>query len=255
MTAVMISRPSYSSRQLARRLRVRRVVVGSRKTPTASCVINWGCSEIPELRVSRFGTTLINHPAAVKEAVNKILTFKRLAAEDVPVVDFTQDREVAAKWHKNGKSVYGRKFVCSRGGKGIDLFLAKKFQGEIPAYPLYTKFFPCETEYRVHVVGGRVIDFAEKRRKRLLEPKPNRYWIRTHDNGWVFAREGAQLDENVKDISLRAIQALGLDFGAVDLRVNEDGECRVLEVNTAPGITGSTLNSYTRAFWNLLHSS
>ena len=48
---------------------------------------------------------------------------------------------------------------------------------------------------------------------------------------------------------LRGIQALGLDFGAVDiLYMASNDTAKVLEVNTAPGIEGDTLVDYYNAF-------
>ena len=45
-----------------------------------------------------------------------------------------------------------------------------------------------------------------------------------------------------------AIKALGLDFGAVDIIYNEaEDQHYVLEVNTAPGLEGTTLQKYTEA--------
>jgi D-alanine-D-alanine ligase-like ATP-grasp enzyme len=50
--------------------------------------------------------------------------------------------------------------------------------------------------------------------------------------------------------SISAVNTLGLDFGAVDLIVAKDGRVYVLEVNTAPGIEGITLEKYVKAFQN-----
>ena len=41
---------------------------------------------------------------------------------------------------------------------------------------------------------------------------------------------------------------LGLDFGAVDLLLTSDLRVMVLEVNSAPGLSGSTLSKYVEAF-------
>ena len=45
-----------------------------------------------------------------------------------------------------------------------------------------------------------------------------------------------------------AIKVLGLDFGAVDIIYNkQEDKWYVLEVNTAPGIYGTTLDKYVNA--------
>jgi D-alanine-D-alanine ligase-like ATP-grasp enzyme len=50
-----------------------------------------------------------------------------------------------------------------------------------------------------------------------------------------------------------AIINLGLDFGAVDIIYNEkNNRWVVLEVNTAPGLSGETLNRYVEMIKELV---
>jgi len=50
-------------------------------------------------------------------------------------------------------------------------------------------------------------------------------------------------------VALAAVSALGLDFGAVDIIYNEhENQYYVLEVNTAPGLEGTTVEKYAEAF-------
>ncbi|MNY63636.1 hypothetical protein D3C86_2006230 [compost metagenome] len=50
-----------------------------------------------------------------------------------------------------------------------------------------------------------------------------------------------------------AVNAIGLTFGAVDVIWNEyRHQAYVLEVNTAPGLTGTTLEKYAEAFRGLM---
>jgi glutathione synthase/RimK-type ligase-like ATP-grasp enzyme len=43
------------------------------------------------------------------------------------------------------------------------------------------------------------------------------------------------------------VKALGLTFGAVDLGLTPTGKFKILEVNRAPGIEGSTIEAYVKA--------
>jgi D-alanine-D-alanine ligase-like ATP-grasp enzyme len=53
--------------------------------------------------------------------------------------------------------------------------------------------------------------------------------------------------------ALLAIEACGLDFGAVDIIFNERKQTAfVLEVNTAPGLTGQTVAGYVERFKEIL---
>jgi hypothetical protein len=62
----------------------------------------------------------------------------------------------------------------------------------------------------------------------------------------VFSRTGIREIPEVTQLAIKAVQALGLDFGAVDV-VFADGKASVLEVNSAPGLKGQTLVSYANA--------
>ena len=49
------------------------------------------------------------------------------------------------------------------------------------------------------------------------------------------------------------MESIGLDFGAVDVIYNgHSNRAYVLEINTAPGLTGTTLDNYAAALRNLI---
>jgi glutathione synthase/RimK-type ligase-like ATP-grasp enzyme len=99
------------------------------------------------------------------------------------------------------------------------------------------------TEYRVAVCGGQVIDYAQKKRRRDYEGRFNPY-IRSHGNGWIFAREEVSPPEAVLHAATDAIELLDLDFGAVDIGSDRGGSVCVYEVNTAPGVEGTSLDRW-----------
>ncbi len=72
--------------------------------------------------------------------------------------------------------------------------------------------------------------------------------IRVYNRGWVFTRNGVLLPDAVKLASVAAVKSLCLDFGAVDIGYRiSTGKAAVFEVNTAPGIEGTTLKKYAAA--------
>jgi D-alanine-D-alanine ligase-like ATP-grasp enzyme len=107
-------------------------------------------------------------------------------------------------------------------------------------------------EYRVHFfkVGQNkfeIIDVTQKKKRKGFENVDTK--IRNHKNGWVYAREDINEPQDLRTQALNAAFASDLDFGAVDLIWNEhENKCYVLEVNTAPGLTGTTLSAYVNAF-------
>ena len=57
---------------------------------------------------------------------------------------------------------------------------------------------------------------------------------------------GVYASDHVRAQSVAAVRSLGLDFGAVDV-VERQNKAYVLEVNTAPGLVGTTLEKYVDA--------
>jgi hypothetical protein len=228
---------SKSAKDLARGLNAKRIIPGGGFKPKSNTtVINWGSSR------SHFNSpSMLNQPNAVACAANKLTAFNKMKAAGVSVVEFTTSRVAAENWLIGGYKVVCRHLLSSHSGRGIEVVR----EGEqLPNAPLYTKYTKKDKEYRVHVFKGEVIDLIEKR-KRTGAPTINPY-IRNLDNGWVFCRDYVNAIPEVSSQSINAINALGLDFGAVDI-IERNGKVWVLEVNCAPGLVGTTLQSYINA--------
>jgi hypothetical protein len=81
--------------------------------------------------------------------------------------------------------------------------------------------------------------------------------LRSHGEGWQFntVKKEEMSSKTVKslcDLATKAVAALDLSFGAVDCAVSENGDVYVLEVNTAPGITGKTFDAWVNVFKSYL---
>lgn len=110
-----------------------------------------------------------------------------------------------------------------------------------------TEYFKATDEYRIHVMCGKVI-FAQRKGLRTDDQRPENpnFMIRNHENGFIFQIHDITIPQDVAQQSIQAVQELGLDFGAVDIRYNPNQrKACVLEINTAPALTGSTLEKYT----------
>lgn len=147
------------------------------------------------------------------------------------------------------RRVVQRNLLRGSEGKGIQICTAPE---QLTPAPLYVQYVPKTDEYRVHVVQGTVIDVQRKARSREVPDDEVNWEVRNHKNGFIFMREGVTPDtvpSQVQEQAVQAVQALGLDFGAVDIIWNQRRDkAYVLEVNTAPGMTGTTLDSYCQAF-------
>ncbi len=161
----------------------------------------------------------------------------------------------------------------------------RAMQGEKGAQ-YFQNFIDIKDEYRIHVFGNEVIhaqkkvkrnnmgeafveqhtdkinQIAERAGKQLdadtmayvLDQTGNRVLeqpdeiIRSNTRGWKFSKlDRAKLKKDLVTVSITAVASIGLDFGAVDVCCDYDGNFFVLEVNTGPGLKESSLKAYVAA--------
>ena len=178
-------------------------------------------------------------------ATNKLYTLRVLTEAHLFTVEWTMDKTVAATW----PTTVARATLTGHSGQGITIHQ----QGEpLPTVPLYTKYMKKTFECRIHVMNGKVID-GQIKKKRANAEETNTL-VRNIHTGWVYCREGYTPAEEAKQLAIAAVAALGLDFGAVDLIYNQYyNQYYILECNTAPGLTGTTLNNYVQELISWLH--
>ena len=205
-------------------------------------VINWGCVELPKEAIL---CQVLNHPGAVHSATNKLSFF--VTMQDAELNDlippWTADKRVAQKWVEDEKVVVCRTVLAGHSGEGI--VIAERAEDVVDA-PLYTLYIPKQDEYRVHIVAGKVVDVARKAR-RNDQDDPN-WKVRVWQNGFVFVRENCNPPNSVLNVAIDSFRATELDFGAVDVIYNaKHDRSYVLEINTAPGLEGQTIQTYVNA--------
>lgn len=189
-------------------------------------------------------------------ANNKLETFKKLKEANLSTVPWTTDREEATRWYFNNIPFMSRATLTGHSGQGITIFDKKpddweKYSGDIPLAPLYTKYVKKTYECRVHVYKGRVIDAQIKRKRTTNVEMEADTYIRNAHTGWVYCRDNFTPDQRAINLSIAACNACNLTFGAVDLIYNQHyNEFYILEINTAPGLEGTTLHNYTQAILN-----
>lgn len=102
-------------------------------------------------------------------------------------------------------------------------------------------------EFRAHIIDGKCVYVDEKRpRERGVKTV-----IKNMANGYKFRRPLKEYHEDVILESIKAVEALGLDFGAADIGVNENGVW-VYEVNSAPSLRTKTRKIYEEALTALI---
>lgn len=255
--------PSNGAKELANALGIKRLrCTGSKWKPkTGDTVINWGSSTVPDTLKGWLHAkpVFMNIPNAVHVAASKLNSLTNMKEAGVNVPEFTQDRSVAAGWLSDGHSVIARALDRGSAGRGITFHEKGSDPSALPSVPLFTRYEPRKYEYRLHVFRQAdgtysVVDAAQKRKKSGVEDA--NFKVRTHDNGWVYCREGIEIPDGASEQARTAVQALGLDFGAVDTGYTcSTKRTTVFEVNTAPGLEGSTIARYAEAMKELIYTS
>lgn len=233
-------RPSNSAKLLSRVAGFRRLRLGNLVKP-GDAVVNWGSSKTDRPDV-------INSAYAVRVAANKHLTFSVLSGAQVPVVPWTANVAVAREWQAKGSTVVVRKTLTGHSGDGI--LIVGPDGGELPPdAPLYTKYIFKVKEYRVHATRLGAFDVQQKVRD--PERVPLTWKVRSHANGFIFQRKNIGRAADLHELGVMAVRAIGLDFGAVDIIEDKNGELFVLEVNTSPGLEGASTELYADALRGL----
>lgn len=235
---------SVSARNLAQALGVRRLRLNGKSTyrpRSTDTIINWGSrAELPQV-------TVLNPPAKMETAQNKLLFFKAIHVAGVSCPPFTTSINDARVWVNDGKTVVARTVLGGHSGQGIVICNAK--QNALPQAPLYTLYVPKTDEYRVHFVKDA--HFVQRKARRSTTPDNEVNWqVRNLDGGFIYASDPENVGNVpacVIDEARKAFIVSGLDYGAVDVIFNSKKKTAyVLEMNTAPGLTGRTLDFYTK---------
>lgn len=143
-----------------------------------------------------------------------------------------------------------RSVLAGHSGDGIHI--ADTRNDLVPA-PLYVKYMKKKDEYRVHLGknGGNVSVIAvQKKARRSDVPDTDVNWkVRNHQNGFIYKRNNINPPTCVIEAARQALLSTDLDFGAVDVIYNANsGRAYVLEINTAPGLEGTTVEDYANYF-------
>lgn len=255
MATVMHTGTRYSNgaKAIATLLGIKRIKVKGSKyyAKPGDVIINWGANKLPPGAHNAY-VKVINEPPL--DCTNKLKTFKVLEKAGVSIPQYTTDKEVVRKSIHGGEGTntwLARHTLVGKGGEGIsivDNFL------DVPDAPLYTKYIPKKYEVRIHVAKGEVFDVQQKRKKEGAEASK----IRSHGNGYIFARNDISIPADslnkCKAEAIKAVKALGMDFGACDVIFNEQQDkAYVLEVNSAPGVEGTTAQNYANMLKGLIN--
>jgi len=213
------------------------------------------------------------------EAINGELNKKKNSKISLPLIARTN-------YHQGGANF----FTCltrTHVGEVIDIL-----NNKLKKKGYFQDYIDVKEEYRLHVVDGKVIYAQRKvarsnmkeahvtdqmdKIKRMAEKKgvtlsddtlkfameyqggkiasPDLI-IKSNTRGYKFSN--VKLDNVNKGLAsecIKAVEALGLQFGAVDCVLDVDGSPWVIEVNTGPGLEGTAFKNYVSAFTSMLNN-
>lgn len=189
--------------------------------------INWGRER---------ADTKLN--ADITNATNKRVMRELFKEHDVPMPKFysgVADIERMPVVGRPDKHMKGRGYwKCDT---MEDLLKAIRGTKRKKAATHWMEFIESDHEYRVHIFKGKSIRISEKKAGLTGETSHGDYTTIKPTGNVKHVRKAAK----------KAVKALGLDFGAVDILATED-ECWVLEVNAAPGLGGTMPKLYAETF-------
>lgn len=206
---------------------------------TSDVAINWGDPDA--VRPATPGLTLFNY-CDLRAASNKKTFFQKMKEEHSDIIpEFWTDRSAIPA---DVYPVVCRTTLAGHSGEGI--VIADTVDQLVDA-PLYVRYVKKKDEYRVHCSSTTIISVQRKARR--LDCETPNWKVRNHANGFIYVRNEINPPPSVIANALQAIGATQLDFGAVDVIWNEhEQKAYVLEINTAPGLEGQTVDDYASFF-------
>lgn len=267
---------SSSAKALSEALGIKQLKLqNSNWKPRADTVIiNWGSSKyhcLEGLHVPEgVEVNILNSPLDVAVATDKKKFFVKMLEKDNGQAD---GNLLTPLFWLDAESIPADRYpvVCRtilNGHSGNGIVIADKPDDVVPA-PLYVQYVKKKKEFRIHV-GRRWLSedtgypysegdphwhyeiISEQQKVAKHGTEPTDWRIRSHSNGFVFQRQGIDVPAVVRDAAMRALEATDLDFGAIDVIYTSEGRAFVLEVNTAPGLEGQTVQDYANFFKEFL---
>lgn len=205
-----------------------------------------------------------NTVQAVRNSSSKLLMKRKFSEFGVKTAEWwdsyqslSQDDEIpypiVAK-HIFGSRGRGNTLIANR--EELDAWLV----GKTLSNYIFEKFHNYNREYRLHVANGIGCFYTCRKMIKSDTPEDQR-WFRNDSNSVWIVEENPDFDKpvnwnNVVEESVKALNSVGLDVGAVDLRIqsrtNSRGTVRdnpefiIVEINSAPSFGDRTAEEYIK---------
>lgn len=213
-------------------------------------VIRWGSPRMAHL--DELAKATLNRSRVLNTILNKRIAHQMMLEAKVNVPMFWTSYDATRVGSQDLGCDYLRRRLHHTQGKDI---IRLKPTDRLPRERRSGYYVQClnkTAEYRFHIFQDKCIGLAQKVRK---EGEHSNDLIWNFETGWdlvyIDVRERERQVENYQTLraeAVKAVKALGLDFGAVDLIV-ADGKPFILEANTAPKLHDTKRYSRAMAKW------
>jgi len=251
-------------------------------------VIRFGSLTEVEDSVTRGGNRIeLNTVAAIKNSANKLLMKQCFTNNNVKTADwwnkicdndhgdFFLRNDINTDWDVADKTIcqdepsskpipfpiVAKHIFGSRNNGNFKLDSQEELEswlvGKTLSNYIFEKFYNYSREYRLHVQEDGC--FYTCRKMLRSDTAEDKRWYRNDSNSNWIVETNESFDKPVNwdtviEESIKALKSVGLDFGAVDLRIqsklDKDGNERtdpdfiVVEINSAPSFGTITLDKY-----------
>lgn len=198
--------------------------------------ISTAVNELKKKGVRVFDNNLLEH----KYSIDKVTDIIKLGLAGVPVPDTFYVRDFEAMRRRAEETGFPVVVKSVRTGKGAGVFKADSKEelaalledlsqkGKEAKSYLLQEYIDYELDLRCLVVGKRVYTM-----RRI--PGEGEFRANFSLGGGV---EPLNLGENDRELAIKALAAVDMSIGGVDILVDKDGRRYVLEVNHTAGFTG-----------------
>lgn len=240
-------------------------------------IVNWGSQSAGDWPIQVATTKTLNAPARTQMLSNKKNFFQRVMdyntmyggpqTINIPSVFFNK-ADAYQYWTQTGTPIFARTILNGHSGAGIVVLQTEAdWDNFHQACNLFTAYVKKATEYRVHFREFRPFApnlpgawFFAQRKATHQGQTPGNHMVRNLQNGYIYVNEEGNVQLPLPVLQqverfLHMNMAVGnggfpiLNFGAIDIIYNKHyNSAYILEVNTAPGLSGLTIQKYAEQF-------
>jgi glutathione synthase/RimK-type ligase-like ATP-grasp enzyme len=212
-------------------------------------LVNMGKTDPACLPHGRY--VLINPPEAVANAADKRLTKQKFQEHNIVTAEWWPDFNIPERKfpvvvkHRLGSR--GTGVYLMRTPDDLARFFESRGEDHVKEMFIVERFKNYRYEYRLHATQTGV--FLANRKARVEGVPTDQRWKHSFDTSVWFNEDNPEFRkpdtwDEIKDTACKAVASLGMDFGAVDVKVNTSGKFFIIEVNSAPSLGDSTRSCY-----------